>query len=154
PGDVSYPFAEASGGRLLVTLPAAPPTPQTWQTLSARLADAGITRLNEVVRVLVLQPPGQSLFGDWTLEQRHGAAAALEESFLDPGGVLKAQGPVPSFTAIAEPGALEAYQARLGAALKDGKVQDAFQEYRARVASFRQFEDVDWAVDTAALAQG
>ena len=65
---------------LTVQLPQGAATPATWQTISARMRDARLVRLNEVVSGLLDLSPGTNPFEGLDLASRYAAATSARAS--------------------------------------------------------------------------
>ena len=140
---------------LSVPLPLEELSLEIWRQLSGRLLAARVAHLEELVRQLVLLPPGQSLFADWSLIRRQSVLAALEAAFLDPRGLLRARVQLPRWNELSAPGALEAYQqALLPHIERDLNAQTAFRELLGKVTRFSDLASVDWVIDPIPLVKG
>jgi hypothetical protein len=127
-------------------------TAEVWQTIGTRLQESGIVQLNELVRQLLLVDTQSSIFGDITLETRHAVVAELETTFLDPDGVLKKAGPLPTLREFRTPGALTNYvQATRRSNEQAGP---ALNELIGKVSAFETLSAVDWVIDTRQLTSG
>lgn len=154
----SEPLSALSGNihvTLPVTLPESPVTSSTWEILGARLEDARITQIHELVRQLAFAIPNQSLFDDWSLETRQAVLIELEQAFLDPQGMLRtAVSPLLGFQEMRIPGALEFYSQRLKPHLGDEGVQKAFADMVGKIQSFTDLTAVDWIMDLNGFRNG
>ena len=153
---VSNPFTVASifPVTLRVQIPGKPIQAAIWTKLGARLEQARLAQLHELVRQLVATPAAQSLFGDWTLETRHSIAVRLEHAFLDPDGVLQRLGPLPTLRELHASGALDQYQKRIARQLRNSRVEKAFMAMSGKAASFSDLLEVDWVMDAEEFKKG
>jgi hypothetical protein len=148
----------ASSGSVVVTLPVTLPeadvTTDTWAALGARLEDARITQVNIFAQQLAA-PDGQTMFADWNLEMRQAVLNQLEQAFLDPQHILREYAsPLPTFSDLRTPGALEAFLERLQPNLENPEVQTAFADFVGKAHSFSDLFSVDWTMDLNDFRQG
>jgi hypothetical protein len=133
---------------LLVPLPRPVLPDDTWKTLANRMAQAHLTRIDELIRGLVATPPEISPFAEWTLEQRHAIALAIELDFLDPDGSLRPHATPPTFHALHFRGELKGFvDALVEPAGADAALDAAAARAFARLSSFRSLREVDWPID-------
>lgn len=131
-----------------------------WAQMAERLEASRTQRINDLVRQLVQVPDDQSMFADWSLEERHAAATAIEGAFIDRTGLLAHCGRVPTFRSIRQRNEIEFVEsiARKLDALSDEeskqKLDLSVTEAFGKLSSFESLLDVDWLIDTGALKQG
>ena len=139
---------------LPVTLPEAEVTTDIWQMVGTRLEEGRTTQLHELTRALT-SSDGESLFADWSLQTRQAVLNRLEQSFLDPQGILREYAShLPTLSELRTPGTLEAFQERLQPNLENLEVSTAFAEFVGKVESFPDLFSVDWTMDSNDLREG
>jgi len=155
PSLLELPLAASAGVdmslELSVSITPAKVTKTRWAELAARTGKAGIVQLNRLVNQLANQPAEASIFGDWTLAERHGVLRALEAAFLDPHEILSAIKPLPSWEALAAPGGVDAYLHNLGGLQRGSRVKTAIEDLTAKIEAFPSLSQVDWQIDPAKL---
>jgi hypothetical protein len=139
---------------LSISIPEQILTNRDWTVIGKRMQTAGLTRLSDLTRQLVILPPSQSLFREWSPIQRQNAVAQLEKAFLDPQGTLSKISPLPSWQQLSAPNGLENYRKSLGDTANQTNVQEAFAELRQKVSQFSSISAVDWIVDPAKFTDG
>ncbi len=133
---------------LLVPLPKPVLPDDTWKKLADHMAQAHLTRIDELIRGLVVTPPELSPFAEWTFEQRHAIALAIELEFLDPDGSLRLHTTPPTFYAVHFRGELKDFVDALAVpAAADAALDAAAAGALARLSSFGSLREIDWPID-------
>ena len=132
---------------LLISLPSKRLTHAEWGELGERLAATGVATVSALVEQ-ISRPAGTGLVArDWPLPKRQQAIAEMERAFLDPRGTLAALAPLPSWQALGQPGALDAYRASLGAEAETAAVAEALRTASLKLSAFNGLSDVNWQID-------
>jgi hypothetical protein len=124
-----------------------------WERLAEVLESTRVVQLHELANGLAGSDTSW-LSAEWTLELRHAALAKLEESFLDPAGILARVGESHTFHSLRATGGPRALSRRLGRRLDDPLVATAVKELVAKFASFSDLLHVDWIIDTNEVKSG
>jgi hypothetical protein len=138
----------------LIRIAARPLAAEGRADVASRLRYAHLTRLRDLVAQLLDNSAPSSLFGDWDIETRFGALAALEHAFLDPRSVLRPSVALPGLRDLQDSKSLATLRQKLGSHLNQSPVADAFARLVAKAELFPSLSSVDWALDVPALAKG
>jgi hypothetical protein len=141
---------------LLVPLPKRELQAADWARVAAAMEGAGIQRVADLMRQLVGVPAETSAFADWSLEERHNIAWALEESFFDPGGLLRRRTALPTYRAVHVDRADRQFFRAIAEAetVGDEAIDRAAADAYALMTSFSSMLQVDWPVELEALRAG
>ena len=134
-----------------VPLAAVTLTPAVWQTVGARMREARLVRVNEIVSELLHATAGTSAFDGMDLGTRYAVLAALEQAFVDPTGRLQTAGVVGRLATFADQRTVAAWRQKLGA---DAAAVALLEQAHARALAFERLAVVDWVIDPDAMAAG
>lgn len=139
---------------LAVPLPAQPVSTSIWKELGRRMEQNRLVRLNDLVQQLTVPETKQLIFRDWDWQTRQNVLNELEQSFLDPKGILRQYAMLPGFYSLSDTDTLAAYQQQIQPYLDNPEVQTAFSELVGKLQSFSSFSNVDWVTEPTEFLRG
>ncbi len=138
--------------RLELPLPEKSVPVATWRKMGQLLESTRTVRIHEVARRLASR--SDTSLGGWDFETRQALLTQLEAEFLDPTGVLRRSGLLPTFHSLNAPGGYDEAIRALGNSTHSAAMTKALKLMFVKAESFDSIFLVDWVLDPMEIKKG